>query len=127
MKAKQNILKLLKVVLVTSIYLSFFAVQLLYNFDLANTQKSSSERLFFNQVDLGSKSHSNFQKSTVASKANIRLNKRFEPKSFADCVTPVTEICLFFHTPEKLGICYEVNLSSSIKFSVLLRGPPSVA
>lgn len=127
MKAKQTIFKFLKAFLVIGIYISFFAVQLLYNFDLANSQKSRSESLTFNSVDSGHQSHGYSQKSSIATKANIRLNKRFEPNSFAVCITPVTEICLFVHTPEKLGFCYEVNLLSSIKFSVLLRGPPSVA
>jgi hypothetical protein len=127
MKTKQTIFKFLKSFLVIGIYLSFFAVQLLYNFDLANSQKSRSERFAFNSVDSGHQCQDYFQKSSFSSKANIRLNKRFEPNSFADCIAPVIEICLFFHTPEKLGFCYEVHLLSSIELSVLLRGPPSVA
>lgn len=127
MKSKQTIFKFLKSFLVIGIYLSFFSVQLLYNFDLANSQKSRSERFTFNSLDSGHQSHGYFQKSSIASKANIRLNKRFEPNSFADCITSVIEICLFFHTPEKLGFCYEEHLLSSIKLSVLLRGPPAVA
>lgn len=127
MKAKQPIINFLKIFLVAGIYLSFFAVQFCYNFDLANSQKSRPDSLSYNELNSSKKVRHFYQKASVESKANIRLNKRFEPKSFATCITPVTEVCSFFHTPEKLEFCYEEHLQSSIQVSALLRGPPSIA
>lgn len=128
MKAKLTISKFLKVFLISGLYLSFFAVQLFFNFDLANTQKSLSRGFALYNSDGGNNSaHSFYQKSSVTSKANIRLNKRFVPKSFPVCIAPVIEIGMFYYMPDKLGHYYEQSLLSTIRLSALLRGPPAIA
>ncbi len=127
MKTKLNIFKFFKIFLVSGLYLSFFAVQLFFNFDLANSRKSNSENVAYQNLETGSQAHAFYQKASVSSKANIRLNKRFEPKSFPVCIAPVIEIGLFYYTPKKLGHFYEQRLISKIKLSTLLRGPPSIA
>lgn len=127
MKAKQTITKFLKVFLVTGLYLSFFTVQLLFNFDLANTQKASSGVFAIHHQGHGNSSHAVYKNPSVTAKANIRLNKRFEPNSIPDCIAPVIEICLFYHMPEKLGHYYEQSILSTTKLSAFLRGPPANA
>ena len=117
----------MKIFLISGLYLSFFAVQLFFNFDLANSQKrysTSAEQYHQNTI---SKGHSVFQKSTVTSKANIRLNKRFEPKSFQVVITPVIEIGSYYYMPFELGLYSEYNFNSNIRLSASLRGPPSIA
>lgn len=117
----------MKVFLVTGIYLSFFAVQILYNFDLANSQKSNSECLSFNHLESGHQNTSFFQKPSVSSKANIRLNKRFEPKSFPYCIAAVIEIGFIYLSPNNLAHWDEQSFISHINLSTPLRGPPSIA
>lgn len=127
MNAKQTISKFLKILLVTGIYFSFFAVQLLYNFDLANSQKNNSGQFESKISKEGSKTVSFYQKSTLTYKANIRLNKRFEPNSLVVCNVPIIEICVIHYMPEKLGHYNEQYLISTIPLSSLLRGPPAFA
>lgn len=126
MKTRQTITQFLKVFLILGIYLSFFAVQLFFNFDLSRSQKSTVGRIALQNQDTGSTGHAWYQKSSITAKANIRLNKRFEPKSIPDCIAPVFEICFFFYSPEKLGYNYNQSLLTSNKLVVLLRGPPSL-
>ncbi len=127
MKAKKTIYKLLKVFLISGLYISFFAVQLFFNFDLANSQKRYSTSTELHHQDAISKGHSVFQKATVTSKANIRLNKRFEPKSFQVVITPVIEIGSYYYMPLELGLFSENNFTSYNRISTFLRGPPSIA
>lgn len=124
---KSIITKLLKLSLISGIYLSFFVVQLFFNFDFSSSPKKNSLWLsYHNSISL-KKGITYFQNSTISVKANIRLNKRFEPNSIPDCIAPVIEIIIFYNMPEKLGIYREQSLLSSIKLSELLRGPPSIA
>ena len=128
MKTRQTITQFLKVFLIIGIYLSFFAVQLFFNFDLSKSQKSNFGRIaLHNQDATGSKGHTLYQKSSITAKANIRLNKRFEPKSIPDCIAPVFEICFFFYSPKKIGYNFDQSLLASNKLVVLLRGPPAIA
>jgi hypothetical protein len=128
MKAKQTIADFLKVFLITGLYLSFFAVQLFFNFDLSNTKKTFSAEFGFHHSNVnGKKVLNSYQNSSVSAKANIRLNKRFEPKSIPFFIAPVTEINLFLYMPEKLGHYFEESVLSSIQLSSLLRGPPAIA
>ena len=127
MKANKTIYKLLKVFLIAGLYLSFFAVQLFFNFDLANSQKRYSSRTELEHKNDHPNGIALFQKSNFTSKANIRLNKRFEPKSFQVVITPVIEIGLYFYMPQVLGQFSENNFTSNICISAFLRGPPSIA
>lgn len=128
MRTKNTILKLLKVFLISGLYFSFFAVQVLYNFDLANSHKYNSGQFESKISKVGSKTVDFFyQKSTLTDKANIRLNKRFEPNSVVVCNVPIIEICVIHYMPEKLGHYNEQHLISTIPLSSLLRGPPAFA
>lgn len=127
MNTRQTISQFFKVFLIIGIYLSFFSVQLFYNFDLSRYQKSNFGRISIHNSDAGAKGNASYQKSSFTAKANIRLNKRFEPKSIHDCIAPVYEIPFFFYLPEKIGDNYDQRLLSSIRLSVLLRGPPAIA
>jgi len=127
MKAKQTITKFLKVFLVTGLYFSFFAVQLFFNFDLASSPKNYLGSGSFHHQVAGARGFYCFQKTSVSAKANIRLNKRFEPNSVPDCITPVFEVVLFLYLPDNVGCYYNNAIPSTIKSSAFLRGPPAVA
>jgi hypothetical protein len=127
MKVKKAISKLMKVFLVSGLYFSFFAVQLFFNFDVANSQKSYLSRLAFGNQDTTTKGHFHSQKTSVASKENIRLNKRFEPKSLQVVNAPLIEIYSIYYKPLVLGLFDQENLYSCIRLSSFLRGPPAIA
>lgn len=127
MKQKLNIFSFFKIFLLSGLYLSFFIVQLFFNFDLANNQKSNLDNVGYQSIETGLQSHAFYQKPTVSSKANIRLNKRFEPKSFPYCFAPIIEIDFIYLSPINLAQCGEQSFISHINLSTPLRGPPSIA
>jgi hypothetical protein len=127
MKARQTIFKLMKVFLISGLYLSFFAVQLCFNFDLASAQINNSRTLSLQNKGARTQPHAFNQKSSISAKTNIRLNKRFEPKSFPYSFAPVIEIGFIYLLPKNLGHYYEQRFISHINLSTSLRGPPSIA
>lgn len=112
------------------IYTGFFSVQLFYNFD--NTLNGTSLK----KVDIVSlNKNTSFKRECALSqkhhtdlKTNIRLNKRFQPKSIIDCSFPVFDPIVKYTTT--VSICKHYDKASFLNYFLLtrsLRGPPAVA
>ncbi len=109
------------------LYISFFTVQLFYNFDIAN-HAATNAAISIHKVAKQQSGQSTVKKAAESpdKKTSFRLNKRYHPQPAIVCNTVVYKplICL---VSSKLHVHYS---SGFIPFSLpsahSLRGPPSV-
>jgi len=107
------------------VYLLFFAVQLFFNFGVAQLSVSST----YHTLPAGKVTHAHAMviSSKSIARQKIRLNKRFEPSVIPGITVPAIIIPVIQVLPKTMGhyICQyypEVFLSD-----YSLRGPPVVA
>ncbi len=108
------------------LYLAFFAVQIFFNFDIAQ-KKANPRYTVFAKVSAGHAENIKQDKTKSAPTNKARLNKRFQPSS----------IPVFFHELVIVPVIYaqlkltalsEGNLYSFVFLSThTLRGPPAIA
>jgi len=121
---------LLAVIVHLAVYLPFFAVQFLYNFDIAGhaiargALKDSSQPA----SSIGAKNTQDLGKNTGQSpaRAKIRLNKRFQPESIISfeifpAAQPVKWLTFFKPYPVNTALH-----SLFLSFYQPLRGPPCI-
>lgn len=120
--------KILNLVLLLAVYVSFFAVQLLFNAG-ANTQQSRSYTHHY--IEQAHKEGS--QKITLSAasatksiKKNIRLNKRFQPVSMPSMAYAVVAPFPVYITTAVVSKPVDYLLIASI-LTDSLRGPPVTA
>lgn len=117
----KNTLAKLPIVL---LYACFFLVQSTFNYDIANL--NNGQHFSESKANVVS-AHLNKSAENNDKKINIRLNKRFQPESFA--VDPI----IFIQSPDsylftKILASYHNPFIPAYNFAVnTLRGPPSVA
>lgn len=125
-KIKAN--NLLTRLLILILYVAFFFVQLLFNFDFSVYQKSNDSTSFTESIqNTNSKQHILKQAKTSIAKNNIRLNKRFEPKSIGDCDFPVVVLFVKYTSQISSGAYYGTAVLRSFLLTQSLRGPPVIA
>lgn len=127
MRYKDSILKCCKLFLLSGLYLSFFAVQIFYNFDIASAKRNQHTCIKIASDTAAATSHSFFHLAQFSSKANIRLNKRFEPVSIPECQVPVFECSCIPYIPQKWGIQPAPFFQDAVHHTAPLRGPPVIA
>ena len=126
--AKRNVLSSLVKAPVLFLYISFFAVELFFNFDFGNNSGTTTFLLSYNNAAVRhcftGKEKTNKAKDK---KQTTRLNKRFEPQTILaynriDIKSPVcfleTKTFLFYS---------DVCMPASFLLSQSFRGPPFVA
>jgi hypothetical protein len=111
------------------LYISFFTVQLFFNFDIATAQPANGTSVSFHQNSKGKNNLSVVRKAGFPSdkKVTIRLNKRYQPRTAITCSPLIVQpiICLI---SSKLHVHYSAGfIPSSIPPAHSLRGPPVVA
>lgn len=128
MLLKKEIYKPLRGLFTACLYIAFFTVQLFFNFDLQASQAHDLQGNLFQNVVAQNTSHQFFkQKVSVTGKTNVRLNKRFEPESIADCEVPSITISFVRNAPLSLAYYYNDAILSAVTLSISLRGPPVLA
>jgi hypothetical protein len=107
------------------LYISFFTVQLFFNFDIAN-HFNSTDLLFSKNIASTKTSALSKEKKAKGKKQSIRLNKRFEPKAMpAYNVVVIKSPCRYLGT--KLFVSpADVFIPAPFLLSQSFRGPPSV-
>ena len=109
------------------LYISFFTVQLFYNFDIANHSVNATQNSI--QKTAKQKDGQATVKKTNSSsekKTSFRLNKRYHPQPAIVCNTLVYKP-LICPISSKLHIHYSsVFIPSSLPSAHSLRGPPNV-
>jgi hypothetical protein len=109
------------------LYISFFTVQLFFNFDI--TQAADNTIQSIHQSNKCKSDLSAVKKAGLPSdkKTTVRLNKRYQPRTAITCDPLIIQplICL---TSSKLHIHYSTGfIPSSFPPAHSLRGPPFVA
>lgn len=128
MLRKKEAYFLFKRVLVSCLYVTFFFVQLCYNFDFSSAQKHSFDNNVYQKIsDQPSQHHPLQIKKADASKKNIRLNKRFHPSDFPDFDFPDFDIITKYYTQISIGHNYQEALLNTITLTASFRGPPAIA
>lgn len=125
MHPRKNKMPWLSKLPVLFVYLLFFAVQLFFNFGVA--QPSVSSTYHKQQSARVTHAHARVISSKSIGRNKIRLNKRFEPSVIPGIAVPTIIITVVHVSPKTMGhyICQyypEVFLSD-----YSLRGPPIVA
>jgi len=110
------------------VYVAFFAVQCLFNFDITS---NANARIFLekaNQQSSAKDNHLSLSKSTghSSSKITVRLNKRFQPKSIIACDVFAAEPLVHYVAVPKPVYGYNVFIPSPLPLCYSLRGPPHV-
>ena len=120
--------RLLAVIIHLAVYLPFFAVQFLYNFDIAvHTSATASLKDASWVASIDTKNTQKLGKNTGQSPVNakIRLNKRFQPESIIAFhiyhSTPTVQWVTWFKPHPVNTELHSILLS----FNQPLRGPPS--
>jgi hypothetical protein len=122
---RQNILSCFTKAIVLPLYVSFFIVQLFFNFDIAN---HSSNNPFFAPYKITTHRSSSVDKTNKGKSVQqtIRLNKRFEPQT-----VPAYNNIVIKSPVDYLDKNNYVSYAAFIPASFLLpqsfRGPPVVA
>jgi len=109
------------------LYISFFAVQLFYNFDIANHPEHIAGASFQKNA-IGKNSHVIVKKGSLPNdkKTNFRLNKRYQPRDVVTCNSFIIKPLVCFVT-SKLHVHYSNGfIPSSLPTARSLRGPPVV-
>jgi hypothetical protein len=109
------------------LYVSFFIVQLFFNFDIAGNSKEKLSSVSVIQTAFGHGTSGIAQTKSRNEKPNkVRLNKRFEPKAIT--VQQVSSIKPPVHTViiEKIERVPFVFIPASFLCSASFRGPPAV-
>jgi hypothetical protein len=108
------------------VYISFFTVQLFYNFDIASHPGNIITSASFQKNEVLKNNHAVAKKAAFPSekKENFRLNKRYQPRTVVCCdafvLKPVT--CFVF---SKQHVHYSTGfIPFSIPRAHSLRGPP---
>ena len=119
----------LSVIIHLAVYLPFFAVQFLYNFDIgAHDNTLASSKAFAHIETISAKNTQKLSKDTGQSpvKAKTRLNKRFQPESIIvfhiyHSTQPIQWLTSFKPKPVNTALH-----SFLLSFNQPLRGPPQV-
>lgn len=104
------------------LYISFFIVQLFYNFDIAGRPADTAS------IVLHTSSHQTLKKATVPAnkKISFRMNKRYHPQPAVSCDPFIIEPVICYVT-SKLHVHYSTGfIPSSTPPARPLRGPPAV-
>lgn len=109
------------------IYLSFNLVELFFNFDFCQIQKTE---LANNTFQIGTFSRdpsktSGPQRASFAKKIT-RLNKRFHPKSIVDFSSPIAEVFLKYTSSISFAIGDHTTIPNFYLLAPSLRGPPMI-
>lgn len=111
---------------VMMIYLMFFAVQLFFNFDIAQRSALVGHSSISN-LESGHKTVVHQDKAKPTATTKIRLNKRFQPSSIPVILNDIPELPVLYAplTPMALaaGNLYQFDFYSAHT----LRGPPVIA
>jgi len=121
--------RFIAVVIHLAVYLPFFVVQLLYNFDIAGHASFTSSIKLSTQVSASRMQHAQgFGKNTGEQpvKAKIRLNKRFQPESIVAFNLYQTTPIIKWLTLFKPRLVNTELQSVLLSFNQPLRGPPSL-
>ena len=125
---RRRILSYLAKTPILILYISFFIVQLFFNFDIANTSKNTT--LFSCNKIVATGRHSFVIKKTNTAKDQkqaLRLNKRFKPQVIL-AYTPFDIKSPVYYLGEKpFGFYASVFIPASFLFPQFFRGPPVVA
>jgi hypothetical protein len=119
---KQDIFFCLAKLPLLFLYLSFFFVQLFYNFDIANHPAET------NTISLHKNNQETVKKAATPAdkKISFRLNKRYQPQAAITCndITVDQVIC---YVSSKLHVHYCSGfIPSATPLAHALRGPPAV-
>jgi len=111
------------------LYMSFFIVQLFYNFDIAALVSAKPYlAVQKNDANANSRHHAAIKKATTPTdkKEGVRLNKRYHPQPAITCHTAVMKR-LVCYVSSKLHVHYSRGfIPSSLRATHSLRGPPNV-
>jgi hypothetical protein len=109
--------------LLASVYLAFFAVQCVYNFDVSNL---AAKEYFGQQLKTETKNQHPFSVTSQqhTAKKNIRLNKRFQPETLPAIVSIVDTPSITY--AEKTFFFYNEKAYTATIYQTSLRGPPAV-
>lgn len=102
-------------------YVCFFTVQCIYNFDIAN--QSSFKLGLPEKFEQEHHLKKIFLSKNNIDKKNIRLNKRFQPESFQITQRFITVVPVF-HFGTGFHILTEEPVTKSLT-NIALRGPPA--
>ena len=126
--ARRNILSSLVKAPVLFLYISFFAVELFFNFDFGNNSGTPTFLLSYSNV-ASRHSFAGKEKTNKAKekKQTTRLNKRFEPQTIlaynrTDIKSPV-----YFLETKTFLFYSDVCIPASFLLPQSFRGPPVVA
>jgi hypothetical protein len=126
MNVKKYIYKILKVFLISSLYLSFDS-DLDFVLDIFDTEEnitelfSSPKQNTFNKKDLF------YKKSSFITKENVSTNNNFVSEYFPDCKNSIFSFNFFDDKTLKTGYHDVHDLLNQLKLSTFLRGPPTVS
>ncbi|MDE3234844.1 MAG: hypothetical protein KGO81_02740 [Bacteroidota bacterium] len=105
------------------VYTAFFAVQLIYNFDVSTTSTTalSLQQSTFKNV---SAFHGASTYSRKRERKNIWLNKRFQPENIPVCDVVYQNPILFYSDEHSYSLYNGPFLSLHERLAHTLRGPP---
>jgi hypothetical protein len=108
------------------LYLSFFAVQLFYNFDIASHPANTASISIHNNKQKDSRSTVKKAASTPDKKISFRLNKRYQPQAAITC-KPIIIKQVVCYVNSKLHVHYSSGfIPAEFPPAHSLRGPPNV-
>ena len=108
---------------ITTVYLAFFIVQCIYNFDTSNAiVKKHHTQL--KEINSNLQHTFSVVKQHHSSKKNIRLNKRFQPETLPASITTVSAPEIVFI--ENYFSFYKEEVYTTVFNTTTLRGPPAV-
>src|SRR5450432_4441670 len=119
---KQHIFFCLAKLPLLFLYVSFFIVQLFYNFDIANHPSGAS----FIAFHTSNQQTVNKGTTPADGKLSFRLNKRYHPQPAITCIAVIIKpvVC---YVSSKLHVHYSSGfVPSSTPPAHSLRGPPNV-
>jgi len=123
MKAFSAIKRTTFYTLLASVYVAFFAVQCIYNFDVSNTvTKAYSVQI--KKADDKQQQYLSVASQQHPAKKNIRLNKRFQPETLPVIIPTINAPLIVFS--EKAVADYREAVYTSSIYQTFLRGPPAV-
>jgi hypothetical protein len=110
------------------LYVSFFAVQLFFNFDIANNPGSITCGSLYKTASVGHQ-YASVHKTNPAKdkKPSIRLNKRFSPKDIPAYNPFIVQSPVYYLTEKLFVAAPGVFIPATFLLSQSFRGPPVVA
>ncbi|MES2332293.1 MAG: hypothetical protein V4539_21980 [Bacteroidota bacterium] len=108
------------------LYLLFFAVQVFFNFDVAQ-KKPLAQNTAFAKSSAGHSKNLQHYKSKPHSTSKIRLNKRFQPTTIPGIFHDLADVPVLYAQLKPVPLS-QGNLYSLVFLSThSLRGPPVIA